>query len=77
MQKELPQYKLVMTHLQGKLIAIDGLLGVGKTTLGRYLAWRFNISLVGSDLFLIPNQGSICRMRSSTSLPAGLINRAQ
>jgi len=84
--KELPQYKVVMTALMpilydlpGKLIAIDGRLGVGKTTLGRYLAWRFNISLVETDLFLIPNQGnwSICRVHSSTSLRAGLINLAR
>jgi hypothetical protein len=61
--KELPQYKEVMTtltpllyDLPAKLIAIDGRSGVGKTTLGRYLAWQFNISLVESDLFLIPNQ---------------------
>ena len=64
--KELPQYKDVITaltsvlyDLPGKLIAIDGQPGVGKTTLGRYLAWQFNISLVESDLFLIPNQGKL------------------
>jgi hypothetical protein len=64
--KELPQYKGVITaltpvlyDLPGKLIAIDGRSCVGKTTLGRYLAWQFNISLVESDLFLIPNQGKL------------------
>jgi ABC-type dipeptide/oligopeptide/nickel transport system ATPase subunit len=63
---ELPQYKEVITaltpilyDLPGKLIAIDGQSGVGKTTLGRYLAWQFNISLVESDLFLIPKQGKL------------------
>src|SRR4051812_8493386 len=63
---ELPQYKdviaaltPVLNDLPGKLIAIDGRSGVGKTTLGRYLAWQFNISLVESDLFLIPNQGKL------------------
>jgi hypothetical protein len=70
--KELPQYKDVMTaltpilyDLPGKLIAIDGQLGVGKTTLGRYLAWRFNISLVESDLFLIPNQGRLVHLKEA------------
>jgi adenylate kinase family enzyme len=64
--KELPQYEDVITaltpilyDLPGKLIAIDGQSGVGKTTLGRYLAWQFNISLVETDLFLIPNQGRL------------------
>jgi adenylate kinase family enzyme len=63
---ELPQYKEVITaltpilyDLPGKLIAIDGQSGVGKTTLGRYLAWQFNISLVESDLFLIQKQGKL------------------
>jgi shikimate kinase len=47
---------------------------VGKTTLGRYLAWQFNISLVELDLFLIPNQGKLVYMNEalSTSLRAGL-----
>jgi hypothetical protein len=64
--KELPQYKEVITaltpilyDLPGELIAIDGKSGVGKTTLGRYLAWQFNISLVETDLFLVPNQGKL------------------
>jgi hypothetical protein len=70
--KELPQYKEVMTalapilyDLPAKLIAIDGQLGVGKTTLGRYLAWLFNISLVESDLFLIPNQGQLVYLQDA------------
>jgi ABC-type glutathione transport system ATPase component len=53
--KELPQYKEAVTaltpvlyDLPGRLIAIDGESGVGKTTLGRYLAWQFNITLVES-----------------------------
>lgn len=64
--EELPQYNDIMTaltpvlyNLPGKLIAIDGHSGVGKTTLGRYLAWRFNISLIETDLFLIPSQGKL------------------
>jgi hypothetical protein len=70
--RELPQYKEVITaltpvlyDLPGKLIAIDGRSCVGKTTLGRYLAWQFNISLVESDLFLIPNQGKLVYMNEA------------
>jgi hypothetical protein len=70
--KELPQYKAVITaltpilyDLPGKLIAIDGQLGAGKTTLGRYLAWQFNISLVESDLFLIPNQRRLVHLQDA------------
>jgi adenylate kinase family enzyme len=42
-----------------KLIAIDGPPGSGKTTLGRYLAWHFNVSLIETDWFLIPKQGRL------------------
>ena len=35
-------------------MTIDGRDGVGKTTLGRYLAWHFNVTLIETDLFLIP-----------------------
>ena len=41
----------VLDDLPGKIIALDGKPGAGKTTLGRYLAWHFNISLVETDLF--------------------------
>jgi len=34
------------------LVGIDGRDGVGKTTLARYLAWNFNISLVEGDLHM-------------------------
>lgn len=44
----------VLDDLPGKLIAIDGYCGSGKTTLGRFLAWHFNISLVETDLFEVP-----------------------
>ena len=44
----------VLDNLSGKLIAIDGYFLSGKTTLGRYLAWHFNISLVETDLFQVP-----------------------
>lgn len=55
----LPEYESVVKPLAsmlyglpGKLIIIDGRDGCGKTTLGRYLAWRFNSSLIETDLFL-------------------------
>jgi uridine kinase len=40
----------------GMVVTIDGRDGVGKTTLGRYLAWHFNVTLIETDLFLIPAQ---------------------
>lgn len=49
--------KPVLHNLPGKIVAIGGLPGVGKTTLARYLAYRFNVSLIETDLFLIRNQG--------------------
>ena len=49
--------KPVLYGLPGKIVAIGGLPGVGKTTLARYLAYRFNVSMIETDLFLIPNQG--------------------
>ena len=48
----------VLHDLPPKIIIIDRFPCSGKTTLGRFLAWRFNISLVETDLFLIRNQGS-------------------
>ncbi len=38
-------------------VAIDGAPGADKTTLGRFLAWRFNISLIETDLFLLRGTG--------------------
>ena len=46
----------VMQGLPGVIVTIDGRDGVGKTTLGRYLAWQFNVTLIETDLFLIPAQ---------------------
>ena len=42
--------------LPGAIVTIDGREGVGKTTLGRYLAWTFNVTLIETDLFLIPTR---------------------
>jgi len=44
----------IMQGLPGVIVTIDGRDGVGKTTLGRYLAWHFNVTLIETDLFLIP-----------------------
>ena len=64
--KELPQYAQVtdalapvLNNLPAKLVVIDGHPGSGKTTLGRYLAWRFNVSLLEADLFLFEGRGSL------------------
>lgn len=46
----------VLRWLPGVIVTIDGRDGVGKTTLGRYLAWHFNVTLIETDLFLIPAQ---------------------
>lgn len=61
---ERPEYQIalealrpVLYNLPPKVIAIDGYCEAGKTTLGRFLAWRFNISLLETDLFLVRNQG--------------------
>ena len=43
-----------MRGLPAVIVTIDGRDGVGKTTLGRYLAWHFNVTLVETDLFIIP-----------------------
>jgi hypothetical protein len=47
----------VLHGLPGKLIAIDGRPGSGKTTLGRFLAWWFNVSLIETDHFLFAGEG--------------------
>ena len=44
----------IMRGLPGVIVTIDGRDSVGKTTLGRYLAWHFNVTLIETDLFLIP-----------------------
>ena len=44
--------KPVLAGFPPKIIAIDGRSFAGKTTLGRFLAWYFNSTLLELDLFL-------------------------
>ena len=52
----------VLNNLPGKVVGIDGRDGSGKTTLGRFLAWYFNVSLIETDLFLFDGQGFSYRL---------------
>ena len=52
----------VMRDLAGVIVTIDGHDGAGKTTLGRYLAWRFNVTLIETDLFLIPTRDYVIHL---------------
>ena len=47
----------VLKNLPGKVVGIDGRDGSGKTTLGRFLAWYFNVSLIETELFLFDGEG--------------------
>jgi len=49
--------KPILDSLPGKIIAIDGTPGAGKTTPGPFLAWYFSISLIESDLFRSTSEG--------------------
>jgi Fe-S cluster assembly ATPase SufC len=64
--QELPEYidaasalKPVLANLPPKIVAIGGRPGSGKTSLGRYLAWQFNVSLIETDLFLDDGRGKL------------------
>jgi uridine kinase len=52
----------IMRGFPGVIVTIDGRDGVGKTTLGRYLAWHFNVTLIETDLFLIPTQDHLIHL---------------
>lgn len=47
----------VLSGFSGRVIAIDGRDGAGKSTLGRFLAWWFNVTLLETDLFLSEGPG--------------------
>ncbi|MFO6419968.1 hypothetical protein ACLBKS_07175 [Hylemonella sp. W303a] len=49
----------VLHDLPGKIVSIDGADGSGKTTLGRFLAWYFNVTLLESDNFILEGKGLI------------------
>ena len=52
----------ILKGLPGVIVTIDGRDGVGKTTLGRYLAWHFNVTLIETDLFIIPAQDYVIHL---------------
>lgn len=63
-----PEYDRVVRELSpflhdlpGKIIGIDGRDGSGKSTLGRFLAWYFNVTLVETDLFTEDGQDLMYR----------------
>jgi hypothetical protein len=41
------------------VIAVDGVDGVGKSTLARYLAWQLGMPVIESDLFLVRGTGRL------------------
>ena len=43
----------LLVGLPPRVVAIDGRDGEGKTSLGRFLAWHFNVTLVETDLYLV------------------------
>lgn len=43
----------LLENLPRRLVAIDGRMGAGKSTLGRFLSWYFNVTLVETDPFLL------------------------
>lgn len=47
----------ILDDLPPVLVAIDGRRCVGKTTLGRFLAWQFQVSLLESDNFMSGERG--------------------
>jgi uridine kinase len=44
--------KPILSNSAPKIVVIDGRHGVGKTTLGRFLSWRFDVTLIETDTYL-------------------------
>jgi len=62
---QLEEYSLLIEKLESilkelprRLKAIDGRPSLDKTTLGRCLAWLFNVSSIETDHFLIEGEGN-------------------
>jgi hypothetical protein len=47
----------ILAGLPPRIIAIDGQCNAGKTSLGRFLAYRFNITLLEADFYLCQGAG--------------------
>jgi uridine kinase len=67
----------VLDRSSGFIVAIDGRDGVGKTTLGRFLSWRLNVSLIECDLHLKNGPGISHRTGTISRLIAARVQRSR
>ena len=51
----------ILRDFPGKIVGIDGRDGSGKTTLGRYLAWSFDVTLIETDPFPVGGHDLVYR----------------
>jgi len=58
-KEPLEKLKTLTNTGASKIIAIDGRPNAGKSTFARFLSWKLEISLIETDVFLIPNQGTL------------------
>ena len=56
-EKAVEFLKPIVFNYPPKIIAIDGLNGVGKTNLGRYLSWYFKLPIIEIDQYRISAKG--------------------
>lgn len=82
MSIKLPEYEIavksltpILFNLPPLLVAIDGRDNDGKTTLGRYLAWHFNVTLLESDLYLLGDNSLRRRTEEIKRIVDARINR--